>query len=225
MSTRRTEPTLAPAAPPLGHLMALYQRFDSLRNSIALLREQTLHTPGIEDWPSVLTHYTNLLSHAYSIASALQSPAPHFLTAQMATIDEFLDNEAQDANLFGEEEPSSLFGTGEGATLPPIEARDKESMLPRLAVHPAASIPDNKLNWLGTLLSTVPDLDASSAADANVAAYDAEHPGADEASLAAEHATHDARSLGTLRKWYHVLHAPDNNGDTYDFVMRIEDEE
>lgn len=47
---RDAEITMKSATPPLNHLMTLYQRFDSLRNSIALLREQTLHTPGIEDW-------------------------------------------------------------------------------------------------------------------------------------------------------------------------------
>lgn len=47
---RDAEITMESATPPLSHLITLYQRFDSLRNSIALLREQTMHTPGIEDW-------------------------------------------------------------------------------------------------------------------------------------------------------------------------------
>lgn len=208
--------------------MTLYQRYDSLRNSIALLREQTLHTPGIEDWPSIQTQYTNLLSHTFSIATALQSPIPHFLSAQLATLHEFLENEAQDATLFGEEETkmSSLFAGGQNeSALPPIDDKDERNQLPVLAVHPCEMIPDNKLNWLGTLLSTVPELDVSNEEQARVAAYDETHTHSDEATLAADLEAHDARSIGALRSWYHTLLAPDADGDTYDFAMRVEAEE
>ena len=97
------EISMRPAMPPVSHLMTLYQRFDSLRNSIALLREQTLHTPGIEDWPSVQARFSNLLSHMYSVASALQSPSPHFFASQLATLHEFLNTEAQASNAFEED--------------------------------------------------------------------------------------------------------------------------
>jgi len=216
--------TLQPAAAPLGHLQTLYQRFDSLRNSIALLREQTLHTPGMEDWPSVQTHYTNLLSHTFSIAAALQSPSAHFMSAQIATLSEFLDNEAQDRNLFGDDDPRMSGLLDETPQLPPIEDKDKDNKLPALAVHPVQPIPDSKFNWLGTLLSTVPDMDVTSSDAQLLEAYERAHPQSNEASVAADHAAHDARCLATLRSWYHMLHAPDEDGETYDFAMRLEDE-
>ncbi|WFD25517.1 hypothetical protein MNAN1_000477 [Malassezia nana] len=216
--------TLKPSVPPLSHLQTLYQRFDSLRNSIALLREQTLHTPGLEDWPSVQTHFTNLLSHTFSIAAALQSPAAHFLSSQIATLSEFLDNEAQDRNLFGDE-PHMSGLVEEGAPLPPIDDKDKDSLLPALAVHPVQPIPDSKLNWLGTLLSTVPELDVTSGDARLVEAYERAHPQSDEANVLADAEAHDARCLAALRSWYHMLHAPDEEGETYDFAMRIEEDE
>ncbi|WFD21808.1 hypothetical protein MEQU1_000464 [Malassezia equina] len=219
-----TDVKLKPVAPPLSHLQTLYQRFDSLRNSIALLREQTLHTPGMEDWPSVQTHYTNLLSHTFSIAAALQSPAAHFMSSQMATLSEFLDNEAQDRNLFGEDEPRMSGLLDETPQLPPIEDKDKDNRLPALAVHPVQPIPDSKLNWLGTLLSTVPEMDVTSSEAQLLEAYERAHPHADEASVAADQAAHDARCLAMLRSWYHMLHAPDEDGETYDFAMRLEDD-
>lgn len=213
--------------------MTLYQRFDSLRNSIALLREQTLHTPGIEDWLSVQSHYTNLLSHIFSIASALHSPSPHFVTSQVAALNEFLDSEAQDANLFGDQQDdaggagSLLYNQGaSGASLPPVEDFDTSSRLPELAVHPSQQIPDNKLNWLGTLLRTVPEPETSAAETALVEEYSKKHNAAvDDATLARQIEEHDNRSVQALRTWYHLLHAPDKDGNTYDFTMRLEPED
>lgn len=226
------EPTLVSAAPPLSHLMTLYQRYDSLRNSIALLREQTLHTPGVEDWLSVQAHYTNLLSHIFSIASALHSPSPHFVASQVATLNEFLDSEAQDANLFGEDETenktSLLYATDDGqqTSLPPIEDRDAKNRLPALAVHPSLPIPDSKLNWLGTLLRTVPEIETGAAEAALIESYDKRHPDeVDEATLTSQTNEHDERSLQALRTWYHLLHAPDSAGNTYDFTTRIDAED
>lgn len=220
----RGDVTLKSASPPLGHLMTLYQRYDSLRNSIALLREQTLHTPGIEDWPSVQTHYANLLSHTFSIAAALQSPSPTFLSSQLSTLTEFLETEAQDANLFGDDtKMDALLGGGDAkATCPPMEDKDPQSQLPLLAVHPCQPIPDGKLNWLGTLLSTVPETEVAQQEAERLAEYDQTHAAAD---VAAEREAHDARCLQALRSWYHTLYAPDEDGDTYDFAMRVEDDE
>ncbi|WFD45998.1 hypothetical protein GLX27_000626 [Malassezia furfur] len=183
MSQRRgggsTEPTLASAAPPLSHLMTLYQRYDSLRNSIALLREQTLHTPGIEDWLSVQSNYTNLLSHVFSIASALHSPSPHFVASQLATLNEFLETEAQDTNLFGDEQNDTEMNS--------------LLQLPELAVHPCVPIPDSKLNWLGTLLRTVPEVETSAAESALVSDYDQKHAEVDEGTLTKQIQAHDDR--------------------------------
>ena len=233
MSQRRgaAEPTLVSAMPPLSHLMTLYQRYDSLRNSIALLREQTLHTPGIEDWLSVQSNYTNLLSHIFSIASALHSPSPHFVASQIASLNEFLETEAQDADLFGDEQGdegknSLLYDpNANDSPLPPIEDRDTKSKLPELAVHPSLPIPDSKLNWLGTLLRTVPEVEATAAESALVADYDQKHPEADEAAINRQIQEHDDRSIKALRTWYHLLHAPDQDGNTCDFAMRIETED
>lgn len=247
-SRARTDLTLKSATPPISHLMTLYQRYDSLRNSIALLREQTLHTPGIEDWPSVQTHYANLLSHTFSIAAALQSATPHFLTSQLATLHSFFENEAQDANLFGEDTTKMdtlLAGDNQGAW-PPIEDKDPQSQLPALAVHPCQPIPDTKLNWLGSLLSTVPEMDIATMEAARIAEYDQSHKAhppdstADGASrqdtssdahtaaaaslVATEIHAHDTRCLQAMRSWYHMLYAPDEHGDTYDFAMRVADE-
>ncbi|WFD29380.1 hypothetical protein MSPP1_000389 [Malassezia sp. CBS 17886] len=221
------EPTLAPATPPLSHLMTLYQRYDSLRNSIALLREQALHTPGIEDWPSIQARYTSVLSHIFSIAAALQSASPHFLTAQLATLNEFLDAEAQDSNLFGDAGAhgagSFLYSTeAPPASVPHIDDRDPDCRLPRLAVHPCAPIPDAKLNWLGTLLRTVPDVEVSERDDAYARDYATVHPHATASDVDAQIAAHDDRCLHALRSFYHVLHAPDSEGDTYDFKLRLE---
>ena len=235
MSQRRgggsTEPTLASAAPPLSHLMTLYQRYDSLRNSIALLREQTLHTPGIEDWLSVQSNYTNLLSHVFSIASALHSPSPHFVASQLATLNEFLETEAQDTNLFGDEQNdtemnSLLYDSNDhDSQLPPVEDPDPKSQLPELAVHPCVPIPDSKLNWLGTLLRTVPEVETSAAESALVSDYDQKHAEVDEGTLTKQIQAHDDRCMKALRTWYHLLHAPDQDGNTYDFTMRIETED
>ncbi|PKI86005.1 hypothetical protein MVES_000417 [Malassezia vespertilionis] len=218
---------MASAAAPLNYLLTLYQRYDSLRNSIALLREQTLNTPGIEDW---YTHYSNLLSHTFSIASALQSATPHFLAAQIATLNEFLEAEALDANLFGDE-PSAggasslLYGSGSMSGLPPVHDTDKDNTLNVLAVHPSLPIPDSKLNWLGTLLRTVPEIEVSAEEARMVAIYDKKRPEYDEEALSMQIRAHDEKSLRALRSWYHLLHAPDSAGDTYDFATRIVDEE
>lgn len=207
--------------------MTLYQRFDSLRNSMALLREQTLHTAGLEDWPSVQTHMLNLLSHTYSIAAALQSPTPQFLASQLATLDAFLENEAQDVSLFGEDEGgmSSLFGGAAqdahgGAALPSVEDKDANSQLPQLSVHPAAMIADGKLNWLGTLLSTVPEADVQHAEAASLAGL----PEDVRADASAHLAAHDDRCRAALRAWHQALLAPDADGNTYDFMMRVDDD-
>lgn len=226
----RADVTFKSATPPVGHLMTLYQRYDSLRNSIALLREQTIHTPGIEDWPSVQTHYANLLSHTFSIAAALQSASPNFLTSQFASLSEFFETEAQDANLFGsgDTKMDALFGHGADAqpAWPPIEDKDTHSQLPFLAVHPCQSIPDNKLNWLGTLLSTVPETEVAVQEMQRIATYDRQraNQNVDQDSLTHEIKTHDARCLQAIRSWYHNLYAPDEDGETYDFTMRVQDE-
>lgn len=225
------EISMRPAMPPVSHLMTLYQRFDSLRNSIALLREQTLHTPGIEDWPSVQARFSNLLSHMYSVASALQSPSPHFFASQLATLHEFLNTEAQASNAFEEDNAqqshSLLYRPSRAGEVPPVHYTDADSRLPVLAVHPCKPIVDAKLNWLGTLLRTVPEVDITKQEEELVAAYDAAHAsepadGRNEAELVSQRiAEHDAHSIGALRTWYHVLHAPDSEGETYDFRMRV----
>lgn len=228
------ELTLPPAHPPLQHLMTLYQRFDSLRSSIVLFREQTLHTPGLEDWPSVQARFTNLLSHTYSIMSALQSAAPRYIASQLAALNEFIETEATDANLFEEHEHDAMHSVLYGADssrpsaaqsgadgLPEVVYRDPDNRLPALAVHPSVSIPDTKVNFLGMLLRTIPDVDISAHEDALVAAYAAEH---NDDAVEDHIAAHDERSLRALRTWHHLLNAPDSDGNTYDFFMRVDEE-
>ena len=181
-------------------------------------------------WP-VQSSYANLLSHVYSIAAALQSSSPHYVAMQVAALNEFLEAEARDAELFGDEHEdgemhSLLYDKAtEDTSLPPIEDRDPKNRLPDLAVHPCLPIPDSKLNWLGTLLRTVPEVETSSTEAALIAEYDQKHPEAtDEAAI--EHAVkeHDDKSIQALKSWYRLLHAPDEDGNTFDFTMRIENE-
>ncbi|WFC98265.1 hypothetical protein MYAM1_000990 [Malassezia yamatoensis] len=216
---------------PTNQFMTLYQRYDSLRNSIALLREQILNTPGMEDWLSVQSNYINIMSHVYSIAAALQSASPHFVASQVAALNDFLDSEARDAELFGDDKTeggmtSLLYDKEDQETdLPPIEDHDPKNRLPELAVHPCLPISDSKLNWLGTLLRTVPEVETSSAEAALIADYDHHHPDAmNEAAISKEMEQHDESSMQALRSWYHLLHAPDEDGNTFDFTMRIETE-
>lgn len=230
-NSRDAELTLAPAHPPLHHFMTLYQRYDSLRSSIALFREQTLHTPGLEDWPSVQARFTNLLSHTYSIMSALQSAAPRYIAAQLASLNEFIETEANDVNLFEDQHQDAMHSILYGGAasrpsagaegLPEVHYRDAENRLPALAVHPSVPIPDTKVNFLGMLLRTIPDVDISAREDAMVADYAEEH---DDDTVEAHIAAHDERSLQALRAWHHLHSAPDSDGNTYDFFMRVDEE-
>lgn len=171
--------------------------------------------------PSIQSRYANLVSHTYSISSALQSASSQFLASQVAELKDFLHREARDANAF-EDSQASLFHSlpthREATDLPSVRFTDHESRLPLLAVHPCQPVADAQLNWLGTLLRTVPEVEISKEEDDRVAAYDKAYTDADVDKQIADH---DARSLGALRTWYHLLYAPDQDGDTYDFHMRF----
>ena len=68
----------------------------------------------------------------------------------------------------------------------------------------------------------MPETEVAQQEAEHLAEYDRMHVAAD---VAAEREAHDARCLQALRSWYHTLYAPDEDGDTYDFAMRVEDDE
>ncbi|KAN0065161.1 hypothetical protein ACQY0O_001658 [Thecaphora frezii] len=168
-------PAMSRVLPPMDHLQILLQRFESLISSIVTLREETQMIPGIDEWPSLLNRYSNLLSHAYSITASLLSASPHFLSSQLAAFNKVLEAEARNANLYAaiEEGTSALFGgllggpsnqsvgaddvkaTADG--LPELSYRDSKNQLPSLVAHPLLPIAEENLNFLGALLRTAPE--------------------------------------------------------------------
>ncbi|EPQ26924.1 uncharacterized protein PFL1_05559 [Pseudozyma flocculosa PF-1] len=171
-------PTMPRVQPPIDHLQILLQRFESLISSIVTLREETQMIPGIDEWPSLLNRYSNLLSHAYSINASLLSASPHFLSSQLIAFNKVLEAEARSANLYAgvEESTSALFGgllggrsgaaggvegdddvkaTADG--LPELSYRDAKNQLPSLVAHPLLPIAEENLNFLGALLRTAPE--------------------------------------------------------------------
>ena len=164
--------------------------------------------------------------------SALQSAAPRYIAAQIASLNEYIETEANDANLIGEHDQDAVHSILYGAAsahpsagaqgLPEVHYRDPDNRLPALAVHPSVPIPDTKVNFLGMLLRTIPDLDISAREDAMVADYSETH---EDDAVEAHIAAHDERSLRALRAWHHLQSAPDADGNTYDFFMRVDEEE
>ncbi|WFD36313.1 hypothetical protein MCUN1_003192 [Malassezia cuniculi] len=163
--------------------------------------------------------------------SALQSAAPRYIAAQLASLNEFIETEANNANMFGEHEHDNMHSILYGAEssrpdtgsdgLPAVHYRDTDNRLPALAVHPSVSIPDTKVNYLGMLLRTIPDLDITAREDAMVAHCTESY---EDDTIDAHIAAHDERSLRALRAWHHLKNAPDADGNTYDFFMRVDDE-
>ncbi|KAJ1018897.1 hypothetical protein NDA16_004700 [Ustilago loliicola] len=233
-------PTLPRVQMPAEHLQILQQRFESLLSSIVGLKEEIAMVPGMDEWPALLHRYTNLLSHAYSLASALSSGSPHFLPSQLTSFNKVLEAEAENSNLYADvSDSSALFGgkmgggagvsTDDGVKatadgLPELNFYDRNNPLPLLLAHPVLPIPEENINFLGALLRTAPEAEIMKEEASLMQSYDATAAaemqgfGSDDMDAKLERiqdeiAQHDILAMRALRMWYHLRHAPDEEGN------------
>ncbi|ETS60010.1 hypothetical protein PaG_06001 [Moesziomyces aphidis] len=227
--------TLGKVQMPAEHLQILQQRFESLLSSIVGLKEEIATVPGVDEWPALLHRYTNLLSHAYSLSSSLLSASPHFLPSQLASFNKVLEAEAENSNLYADVGTSSaLFGSLMADGLPELSFYDRNNPLPLLLAHPVLPIPDENINFLGALLRTAPEADIIKQESSLVESYDAAKAqtvgrmASEDADVDAqleqiedEIAQHDMLALRSLRTWYHVRYAPDEEGNVLNVRERL----
>ncbi|CDW97875.1 hypothetical protein [Sporisorium scitamineum] len=230
-------PTLPKVQMPAEHLQILLQRFESLLSSIVGLKQEIAVVPGMDEWPALLHRYTNLLSHVYSLSSSLLSASPHFLPSQLASFNNVLEAEAENANLYADaSESSALFGgimggggssgaadDGVKATadgLPELNFYDRNNPLPLLLAHPVLPIPDDNITFLGALLRTAPEAEIMKEESSLIDSYNASAgvDGQEGIQAELEHiqdeiSQHNILALRALRVWYHLRNAPDEEGN------------
>lgn len=184
----------------------------------------------------------------------LLSPAPTH-AAQSLALQSFLQAEAvSSANFYAPSAQSiasdalGLAGSSSDARpkptaegLPLVRYADPTNLLPRLAVHPIMPLDVERSAALGNLLRTRLEPDAEAAAAAIWQAWQARHAYAgqnDEGEVDAEQrarallaiarreeAEHDEVCGAALRSWYHLKEQPDEEGERYDWKLRIAPEE
>lgn len=243
-ATTAAPPTLPRAQIPVEHLQILLQRFESLLSSIVGLKEEIAVVPGMDEWPTLLHRYTNLLSHAYSLSSSLLSASPHFLPSQLASFNRVLEAEANNANLYADTSGSSslfggILGGGSGSSaddgvkatadgLPELSFYDRSNPLPLLLAHPVLPIPDDNINFLGALLRTAPEAEISKEESKLLESYHASSAIESHGDINAElrHVRdeilqHDTLALRALRIWYHLRNAPDEEGNVLNVRERL----
>ncbi|GAC75166.1 hypothetical protein PANT_14c00073 [Moesziomyces antarcticus T-34] len=118
--------------------------------------------------------------------------------------------------------------------LPELSFYDRNNPLPLLLAHPVLPIPDENINFLGALLRTAPEADIIKQESSLVESYDAAKAQAvgrmasEDADVDAqleqiedEIAQHDILALRSLRTWYHVRYAPDEEGNVLNVRERL----
>ncbi|SPC64263.1 uncharacterized protein UHOD_05081 [Ustilago sp. UG-2017b] len=249
MASKRAGDTMAATAGPptlprvqiaAEHLQILQQRFESLLSSIVGLKEEIAMVPGMDEWPALLHRYTNLLSHAYSLASSLSSASPHFLPSQLTSFNKVLEAEAENSNLYTDVSDSSallggIMGGGTGSFtddgvkataygLPELNFYDRNNPLPLLLAHPVLPIPEENINFLGALLRTAPEAEIMKEEASLVESYDTTSAaemqgfGSDDVDAKLERiqdeiAQHDMLAMRALRMWFHLRYVPDEEGN------------
>lgn len=221
-----------PSNLPLDQLNQIQKRLQSLVTSTSQLQAEIAQVPNF-DWQVLLTRYATLFSQIYSLSSALTSPASAYIPAQQEALSKYLQDEAKNNNYFMQDEDEQPHDHQANvlSSIPKVNYTDEKNTLLRLSATPFHTMQGDRAARLGEALRTKldPDVEAT-LRDSQLSTQQArgEQEDDDSAALAnALHTTarHDELSLRALRTWYHVRWRPDELGQTYDFRMRLGDDD
>ncbi|CAO1629393.1 unnamed protein product [Parajaminaea phylloscopi] len=236
---------LPPTTVPTDQLFQIQKKLQALVASLGQLNMEIAMAPSL-DWPMLLSRYATLVSQTYSLSSSLTSSSSTFLPAQLDNVHRLLEEEAKTSNYFMSEEAALQAQTSEG--IPAVKFRDTRNPLPKLAATPVTTMDGDKTARLGEALRTKLDPDVASRQDESIAEMakvqrtatqtplldvatageDGLEGSASQSQLRAvlkSIAAHDELALRALRAWYHVRWRPDEDDQTYDFRMRLADDD
>ncbi|CAO1621036.1 unnamed protein product [Sympodiomycopsis kandeliae] len=215
----------APKQLPLDQLQQIQKRLQALINSTGQLQAEVAIAPTF-DWQTILTRYGSLVSQLYSLTSALTSPTSAFIPAQQDALQKVLEEEGKNNNYFmrdDQEADNGFNDTAAIAALPRVRYTDEKNALPKLAATPIHALQGDKAARLGEALRTKLDPDVE--AKYGEALEQDAATSADLSQTLAAVAHHDQLALRALRTWHHVRWRPDEAGQTYDFRMRLPDDD
>ena len=200
--------------------------------------------------PALLTQHLNLISSTHTLTALLLSPNPT-QDAQLQALQDFLSQEARDKNLFAAPsaaQSSALAASGNDALglgastsaerlataegMPLVQFADPKSLLPRLSTHPLQPLDAERAGRLQGLLRTRLDTAPENAMAETWASWCEANPveeGDDGADVAharlrlarTQEREYDEMCEAALRAWWHVKEQPDEEGERYDWKMRI----
>lgn len=194
-----------------------------------------------------------MVSQTYSLSSSLTSTSSAFLPAQLDELQRTLEEQAKQDNYFLHEDGDEVGDGGEGeagagaeaeGSVPRVRYTNSRNPLPRLVAVPVIPLEASadKVGRLGEALRTKLDPDVAQSHSEAVeqddlarALPEVTQVGANgqqeeegDARLRQVLQTlqdHDHFARRALRAWHHVRWRPDEDGQTYDFKMRLGDED
>lgn len=217
---------LPPTSVPTEHLLQIQKKLQALVASLGQLNMEIAMAPTL-DWPNILSRYGTLVSQTYSLSSSLTSSTSTFLPAQVDNVHRLLEEEAKLSNYFMSEEAALRAQSADG--IPQIRFTDQRNPLPKLAATPVTILDGDKTARLGEALRKKLDPEITALHEARVDSL--RSPGSTEADSGSTQEqlreilravkAHDDLASRALRTWYHVRWRPDEDDQTYDFRMRL----